>query len=89
MYMRAFIRQKVNACITKVTINNLGKKSSSIGPFSLEIDVIKVTEQKQPNTHTPTGKIMRLFTQQKFYASILEVVTKNQANEIYNRSFHL
>ena len=52
MYMRAFIRQKVNACITKVTINNLGKKSSSIGPFSLEIDVIKVTEQKQPNTHT-------------------------------------
>ena len=89
--MRAFIRQKVNACITKVTINNLGKKSSSIGPFSLEIDVIKVTEQKQPNTHThtPTGKIMRLFTQQKFYASILEVVTKNQAKEIYNWSFHL
>ena len=53
--MRAFIRQKVNACITKVTITNLGKKSSSIGPFSLEIDVIKVTEQKQPNTHTHTN----------------------------------
>ena len=89
--MRAFIRQKVNACISKVIINNLGERSSSIGPFSLEIDVIKVTEQKQPNTHThtPTGKIMRLFTQQKFYASILEVVTTNQAKERCNRSFQL